>query len=214
MISAQVVHASSVFLAHLFAPAVRSLCLGCFAALAVGALRVKSVSGRLAVWKMVLYAALAMPLLGLILPPLSFQFPAAVARLIPQHDAVANALRPSGDTPKTAAFAPEGFRISPFPVQPEIPWPKSDSDVHPMSTAKTSRSEIPADNRVTSTRATPVVRESDASQVMGAKNRDASLPWIVLFAATYISVALFFLGRLLLGTIFQPRTRARRATHC
>ena len=203
MISAPVVHASSAFLAHLFAPAARSLCVGCFAALALASLRVKSGSGRLAVWKMVLYAALAMPLLGLILPPLSFQFPAAVARLIPQRGAVANALRSSGDTPKTAAFAPEEFRISPIRVQPEIPWSKSDSDVHPMSTAKTSPPGIPADDRVTSTRATPVVRDSDGSQGMEAKNRDASFPWIVFFAATYISITLLFLGRLVLGIIFS-----------
>lgn len=203
MISAPVVHACYAFLAHLFAPAARSLCLGCFAALAVGALRVKSVSARLAVWKVVLYAALAMPLLGLILPPLSFQFPAAVARLIPQRSTVTNALRPSGDTPVTGAFAPEAFPIAPFRADLEIPLPKSDADVHPMSTAGTSRWDIlPADGAI-STKAAPIVRESKASPAIAAKNRDASLPWIVFFAATYISVTFFFFGRLLLGVIFS-----------
>src|SRR5690348_1801931 len=114
MISAPLVHACSAFLAHLIAPAARSLCLGCFAALAVAALRVKNVSGRLAVWKVVLYAALAMPLLGLILPPLSLELPPAVARLIPKRATVANALRQSGNTPITAAFEPEAFSITQF----------------------------------------------------------------------------------------------------
>ena len=94
MIPAPVAHACSELLAHLIAPAGRSLCLGCFAALAIGALRVKSVSARLAVWKVVLYAALAMPLLGSILPPLSFELPAAEAADSAEAT-VANALRPT-----------------------------------------------------------------------------------------------------------------------
>ena len=97
----------------------------------MGALRVKSVSARLAVWKVVLYAALAMPLLGSILPPLSFQFPAAVARLIPQRATVANALHPSGDTPVTGSFAPDAFPISPFRADLEIPLSQSDAHSPP-----------------------------------------------------------------------------------
>ena len=149
---------------------------------------------RLAVWKMVLYAALAMPLLGLILPPLSFQFPAAVARLIPQRDAVANALRPSGDTPKTAAFAPEAIsHLAISPCSLKFRWPKSDADVHPMSTAKTSRSEIlPADNRVISTRATPVVRESDASPADGGKKSVTHRFRGLCFSPRPISLSLSF----------------------
>jgi hypothetical protein len=203
MISAPVVHACSAFLAHLFAPAARSLCLGCFAALAVGALRVKSVSARLAVWKVVLYAALAMPLLGLILPPLSLQFPSAVARLIPQRATVANTLGANGAATTTGAFAPEAFPIAPFRADLEIPLPKSVADVHPMNTAGTSRSDILPANGAISTNAAPIVRESKASPAMAAKNRDASLPWIVFFAATYISITFLFFGRLLLGVIFS-----------
>lgn len=205
MISAPVVHACSAFLAHLIAPAARSLCLGCFAALAVGALRVKSVSARLAIWKMVLYAALAMPLLGLILPPLSFELPSAVARLIPQKATVANTLRPSGDTSTTGAFAPDEFPIAPLRMDNEIPLAKGDSGVRPISPARTSRSRVPLAEHAISTEAA-VVRESKASPafpVIAAKNGDASLPWIVLFAAAYISITLFFFGRLLLGIIFS-----------
>jgi beta-lactamase regulating signal transducer with metallopeptidase domain len=203
MISAPIVHACSAFLAHLFAPAARSLCLGCFAALAIGALRVKSVSARLAVWKVVLYAALAMPLLGLILPPLSLQLPSAVAWLVPQGATVANALRQSADTPATGTLAPEAFPITPLSLHPEIPLPKSDADVDPMRTMRTSRSDIlPADNSVLP-KAPPVVRESDASPTTAAKSAEVSFPWIVFFAATYISITLLFLGRLALGIIFS-----------
>ncbi|HEY6902774.1 MAG TPA: M56 family metallopeptidase, partial [Candidatus Acidoferrales bacterium] len=205
MISAPIVHASTAFLAHLLAPAARSLCLGCFAALAVGALRVKSVSGRLAVWKMVLYAALAMPLLGLILPPLSLELPSALARLIPQRATVANALRASGDTPMAGAFAPEPFPVAPFSLHPETPLPQGDSAVHPMTATRISRSDVlPADRSILP-KAAPVVRESDASPAIAAKNSRTSFPWTVFFAAFYISITLIFLGRLLLGIIFSRR---------
>ncbi|HXU22289.1 MAG TPA: M56 family metallopeptidase [Verrucomicrobiae bacterium] len=205
MISASVAHACSTFLAHLIAPAARSLCLGCFAALAMGALRVKSVSARLAVWRWVLYAALAMPLLGLILPPLSFELPAAVARLIPQRATVANAVRPSEETAAPGGFAPEAFPVSPLRMDIEIPLPNSDSDVRPISAAQTSHSDVRPADGASSAKAAPIVGESKASPVIVAKNRDASFPWIVFFAATYISITLIFLVRLLLGFIFSRR---------
>src|SRR5579872_4623606 len=211
MISAPVVHACSAFLAHLIAPALRSLCLGCFAALGVGVLRVKSVSTRLAVWKVVLYAALAMPLLGLILPPLSFQFPAAAVRLIPQRATVANAFRPSGDTSATGALAPDAFPVGLFLMHSETPLAVSGSGVRAVSPARTSRSHVPLAGHAISTKAAPAVRESNKSKispvspVMAAKKHDASLPWIVLLAAAYISITLFFFVRLLLGNIFSRR---------
>ncbi len=52
------------------------IALGCIAGLALVALRVKGVSPRLAVWKLVLYSALAMPVLGWIVPALPFSVPA------------------------------------------------------------------------------------------------------------------------------------------
>jgi beta-lactamase regulating signal transducer with metallopeptidase domain len=205
MIPAPIAHACSALLAHLIAPAARSLCLGCFAAVAMGALRVKSVSARLAIWRVVLCAALAMPLLGLILPPLSFELPAAVARLIPQRPAVANALRPSGETPAIRDFAPEAFPITPLRMDTEIPLPKGHSDVRPMGAARTWRSDVVPADGVISAKTAAIVRESKASPVMLAKHRDASFPWIVLFAATHISITLIFLARMLLGVIFSRR---------
>jgi len=211
MISAPVVHACSAFLAHLIAPAVRSLFLGCLTALGVAALRVKSVSARLAIWKVVLYAALAMPLLGLILPSLSFELPATVARLIPQKAAIANALRPSRDTSATGGLAPDAFPVGLFLMHSETPLAVTGSGVRPVSPARTSRSHVPLGEHAISTKPVAVVRESNkskiypASPVIAAKKRDASLPWIVLLAAAYISITLFFFVRLLLGNIFSRR---------
>ena len=57
-------------------PAARSMVLGCFAAAALGAFRVKSVSAKLFVWRGVLLAALAMPLLGWVAPSIRVPVPA------------------------------------------------------------------------------------------------------------------------------------------
>ena len=179
MISSPVAHACSALLAHLVAPAARSLGLGCLAALGMWTLRVKNVSVRLGVWTTVLYAALAMPLLGLILPSLTLEFPAAVGRLVPRRATVANVLRPGTETPSAVAFAPEAFPVVPLRVNPELVLPKRNSDVPLTSTAR-------------------------ISDVPPAKN-DAPFPWIVLFAATYISITLLFLGRLFLGMIFSRK---------
>ena len=46
----------------------------------LGAFRVKNIAARLVVWTAVLYAALAMPLLGMMLPSVSLQVPAAAAQ--------------------------------------------------------------------------------------------------------------------------------------
>jgi hypothetical protein len=143
------------------------------------ALRVKNVSMRLSVWTTVLYAALAMPFLGLILPSLSFEFPAAAGRLIPQSAVVKNALRQSAGTPAAEAFAPEAFPIVPLRVNSEIVLPKRNSDAPVISNARVSGSGVPS-----------------------AKNH-ASFTWIVFLAATYISIALLFFGRLFLGMIFS-----------
>ncbi len=56
-------------------PAARSLTLGCFAALVLAVLRVRTVSLKSAVWRAVLVAALAMPFLGAFAPPIRLSVP-------------------------------------------------------------------------------------------------------------------------------------------
>ena len=68
---------SANFSAHVLEPAARSLAFACFAGLALAAFRVRSVALRLAIWRTVLVVALAMPLLGQLLPPLPIFVPLA-----------------------------------------------------------------------------------------------------------------------------------------
>ena len=204
LMPASIGHACWALLAHLVAPAARSLCLGCFAALLVGALRVKSASARLAIWRAVLYAALAMPLLGVILPPLSFKLPAAVARLIRHTAIVVNAPRPNAQTFEAGPSAAANFPTASSRAPHEIPSPRSNSDVDPLSSQRNSRSSAARVDNVTTAKAASAVSESSSSLISAAIDR-ASLSWIVSFAAIYISITLVFLGRLVLGIVLSRR---------
>jgi beta-lactamase regulating signal transducer with metallopeptidase domain len=82
MIPGPVLDASANFAAHILQPAARSLAFACVAGLVVAAFRVRSVALRLAIWRTVLVVALAMPLLGLLLPPLPVFVPLA-AKFVP-----------------------------------------------------------------------------------------------------------------------------------
>jgi beta-lactamase regulating signal transducer with metallopeptidase domain len=66
---------STSLLAQLANPAARALALAGVAGLGLATFRVKSTSARLFTWTAVLYAALAMPLLGWMLPPLPVPMP-------------------------------------------------------------------------------------------------------------------------------------------
>jgi hypothetical protein len=72
----EILHASSSFLMQIAEPAARSIVLGCFAAAALGAFRVKSVSAKLFVWRGVLLVALAMPVIGWVAPAIRVAVPA------------------------------------------------------------------------------------------------------------------------------------------
>ena len=79
--------ASSTFLAQLANPAARTLILGGAAGVALLAFRVRATSLRLLTWTMVLYAAMAMPLLGWLLPPTAIPAPAFLQHMLADDSA-------------------------------------------------------------------------------------------------------------------------------
>ena len=116
-------HASSNFLAILADAAARSILLGCFAAASLALFRVKSVRLRMLLWKGVLVAALAMPLLVALCPtiPLPIWIPN-----LPQHAVAVQADQPQSlagypAVPSKAAPEPERALIVPITGRP-IPW--------------------------------------------------------------------------------------------
>src|SRR5258708_13085870 len=77
--------ASANVLVQIVNPAARVVALAGAAAAGLAAFRVKNLSVRWSAWRAVLYPALAMPLLGWLLPPLAIPTPAFLQRA-PQRD--------------------------------------------------------------------------------------------------------------------------------
>jgi beta-lactamase regulating signal transducer with metallopeptidase domain len=125
--------ASSSLLALAAEPAVRSIFVACAAALVLGALRVKSVAPRLAVWKIVLCCALAMPVLGWVVPALPFSIPVPKFAGKSVFGAVEFASSPVASVPhattgpnsRTSAAVASGTDLNLAPVVAEPPRPSS-----------------------------------------------------------------------------------------
>jgi beta-lactamase regulating signal transducer with metallopeptidase domain len=116
-----VVLMSSDFLAQLTIAAARALALASAAGLALAAFRVKNISVRLFTWTAVLYAALAMPLLEWMLPPVLVPTPVFL-----QHGAVLPALAAVRNTQPLAATVSDN-KIAPREETPIVLVPATSS---------------------------------------------------------------------------------------
>jgi beta-lactamase regulating signal transducer with metallopeptidase domain len=136
------IHASTRSLVTLADSAARSILLGCFVAAALAALRIKLVRTRLLVWRSVLAAALAMPLLILICPAVRVAVPvpglpqpavtqdtaAQAAPGVPVIPAVAATITAESNAAGLNSLKREPISASAAPMAParqrrEIPWP-------------------------------------------------------------------------------------------
>src|SRR5580658_9884739 len=81
------VEAFTSLLAYVVNPAARALALGCAAGLGLALFRVKTTCARLFTWTAVLYAAIAMPFLERMLPPLPVPTPSFLQHGVEQPGA-------------------------------------------------------------------------------------------------------------------------------
>jgi beta-lactamase regulating signal transducer with metallopeptidase domain len=188
MILSPVLDASANFSAHVLQTAVRSLAFACVAGLVLAAVRVRSVALRLAVWRTVLLVALAMPLLGLLLPPLPVFVPLA------------------------AKFVRAQQRAEEIAPVPEI----HSRAISVNQVARSSSTKLGAftftgraPDAMDATNATERSAASGASQSADAPGANAQprrpFPWLAASAAIYFAVAIFMLMRLVLGVILGRR---------
>ena len=181
MIVSPLLDASANFAVHVLQPAARSLAIACVAGLALAAFRVRSVALRLAIWRAVLLVALAMPLLGLLLPPLPVFVPLAAKFVHTQPPAE---IAPARELQSHAV---------------------SFNQVARSSAAKFgaySYSAKPSDS-------TGTPDAGGAAQAARALPQHAQprppFPWLAVSAALYLAVAIFMLMRLALGIILGRR---------
>jgi beta-lactamase regulating signal transducer with metallopeptidase domain len=181
MIVGPLLDASTTFAAHVLQPAARSLAFACVAGLALAAFRVRSVALRLAIWRTVLLVALAMPLLGLVLPPLPVFVPLA-ARFV--------RARPAADIAPAREVHTRAISVN---------------QVARSASTKAGAFSYSANSSdtVDTTDAIGMPQSTDASPTSAQARRP--FPWLAAAAALYFAVAIFMLIRLALGVILGQR---------
>jgi beta-lactamase regulating signal transducer with metallopeptidase domain len=187
MITSPALDASANFAAHVLQPAARSLAFACVAGLVLVAFRVRSVALRLAIWRTVLIVALAMPLLGLLLPPLPVFVPLAAkfARKQPAADIA--------PTPEVHSRAISVNHIA----------HSNSAKLGAFSYSGQGSDTMDAINAADVTDASGTPQTADASAANTQPHRP--FPWLAACAAIYFAVAIFMLIRLALGVILGRR---------
>ena len=197
--------ARSSILMHILDPALRSLALGAAAAILLFVFRVKNPSARLAVWKGVLYAALAMPLLALAVPAVPFPVPESIASLF--ANSTAAAVSSSSQTLAAPALAANSVATLDIDTAPATSEPLQSFTSDSARTIRRARSvefsapPIPpaadANTTVASTQPAHAIAPVHAAQY--------AFPWAELAGVIFALVALFLLARIALGAIFGHR---------
>jgi beta-lactamase regulating signal transducer with metallopeptidase domain len=203
MIPTAATQASANLMAQLANPAARALALGAAAALALAAFRVKATSTRLFTWTAVLYASLAMPLLGWILPPLSVPTPAfgwrsaSSAAIKPFFPNWASA--PALPEPNSSGSSPaaERLQIAARTERSRTGATRGNLAIEANQPQRGERSILTHANPSSSRIETPTNKVLPTSL--------SSFPWTAIAAALYLAIAALFLARFLVGLAFGRR---------
>jgi len=186
----------TTFLAQLAIAAARALALSMIVGIGLSAFRVKNTSPRLFTWTAVLYAALAMPLLQQMLPPLPIPAPEFLEREL------TNARRMfTGTVEQTPPLLAAERRKN------AAHGASRGRDVNAVEPQRGERLE-PADSQ-TSVSAGPSA--PSLSLAVGAlpmnttRIASTSIPWSLLAAGIYLAIALILLARFFVGLAFSHR---------
>ena len=181
--------ASTNLLAQLANPAARALILSAIVGLGLAAFRVRTTSLRLFTWTAVLYAAVAMPLLQWVLPPLPIHTPAFLQSELRQYGTTRNrAAEPAAAQPVRAARNNK--------VQT--------SSVETDNSSRPSRSDLRVAARTEAPSITPT---AVASRLLWS-----TIPWSAVAISIYLSVALILLVRFFVGLAFGHRLKRASRT--
>lgn len=202
MTSPAVTQASVNFLAQLANPAARALALGAVAGLCLIAFRVKATSTRLFTWTAVLYAALAMPLLGWILPPLSITTPPLLQQAFNrarENGSISRAEKNSLDENTTGETVPtqaaERRQNTARPERSRMGASRGNATINKNQPQRGERSNVTWDPASTST----------SSRLFQAPPTPSRLPWTILASAIYLAVAFVLLARFFIGLAYGRR---------
>jgi beta-lactamase regulating signal transducer with metallopeptidase domain len=192
------VEASKTLLAQLASPAARTLALAAAAGLALAASRVKATNVRLHTWTAVLYAALAMPVLGWMLPPLPVPTPTFVQSALHsvRQNRMFNPTAGQASANESSGGASRGTaRDSDEPQRGER---LTLAQASTLTAAEVHASPSPLPSETPTTSAPAVTAET-------SKSFPTSIPWSTVAAGIYLAVALFLQVRFLVGLAFSRR---------
>ena len=178
MILTPILNVSASFSPHLLEPAARSVAFACVAGLALAAFRVRGISLRLTIWRTVLVVALAMPLLGQLLPPLPVFVPLAEKFIRAQ-------------TPAEIAPAPESN--------------SSAISVNQVAHSNSTKLGAFSSTRESSAGTNAPAASTSAAVSPTSARPHHPFPWFAAVSAIYFAVAAFMLIRLALGVILGRR---------
>ncbi len=182
-------------------PAGRALALACAAALALAAFRVKTTSVRLFAWTAVLYAALAMPLLGWMLPAVPVATPCVLG--IPCHSArsatLAQVSQPvaSSDVPSTASHV---FIARNAPVK--------GTSTGTMAGTTAGKIDLLVTAQTLQGRQTPLLAETPLAAAAPPASQPsllAAVPWDAVAFGIYLAVAILLFARFFVGLALGRR---------
>lgn len=190
-------HQATGFLGYMAEAALRALAVACITGLVLAVTPVRRAAARLYIWTGVLYVALAMPLLGVLLPSVSLTVPASALRVLQ---------RSNGNTtaPPVAAGAPSSMSNSSgnsATAGAEIRHFRSHSRPLPANHAST---EPPSPSAITAN------TESIAAAPPLLVTLIQRIDWKIAAVALYLAGLALLSLRLLLGT-WASRRLARSA---
>lgn len=169
-------------------PAVRALALAVVVGLALAAFRVRTASLRLFTWTAVLYTALAMPLLGRMLPPLTLSAPAVfeTGSGLSSHREVLDLQAPAAPLPSSvdASVERNQAKRTSSETNQQISQPSLASARHPLT-------------------ALPLVAAASPSHLWS--HRLSSIRWGTVATGIYLSIALLLLARFVVGLFLARR---------
>ena len=199
--------ASTTLLARLAVPAARALALSVIVGVGLSAFRVKNTSLRLFAWTAVLYAALAMPLLQQVLPPLSIPAPAFLEHELTKARAVF-----SGTTETTPALrnlpgAAErrqnaGLGAS---VGKEVDVNQAQPDERSAVTNSPKRVSTALASSLSPAIEAHSINAPHASFPAYSESSPSSIRWSAIAAGIYLAVALTLFARFFIGLAFGRR---------
>ncbi len=195
--------ASADVLTQVVNPAARALALAGATAAGLAIFRVTNTSVRLSTWRAVLYTALAMPVLGWLLPPLAVPTPAFLR----------STRQPTVIEAHVQSVASSSQSFVATPVTTSISISTNHADGKAVVTRNAAVKGVPAagigEHAASALRVSQAPATKSASVVANpvafSTFRWSTIPWAAVAVMSYLAVALFLLARFGIGLLFGRR---------